>query len=92
MGEIVLSVLQILLLVCRPTHHSSLEVLKFNMEIQVFKVYKLVFSLEIKGPKTNIIGEHIVSFEKGLIHSQKYKNEPRNKLRNTLTVFKRQIE
>lgn len=37
--------------------------------------------------KTNIIGEHIVSFEKGLIHTQKYKNESRNKL----TVFKRQI-
>lgn len=50
-------------------------------------VYKLFFSFEIKGLKTNIIGEHIVSFEKGLIHSQKYKNETLNKL----TVFKRQI-
>lgn len=43
-------------------------------------VYKLFFSLEIKGLKTNVIGEHIVSFEKGLILSQKYKNETRNKL------------
>lgn len=53
LGEIVLFVLQvqILLLVCRPTHHSSLEILHFNVEIQVCKVYKLFLASKSKGWK-----------------------------------------